>query len=141
MKIIKAKVAAVLGPHEAAINAGSVSGVAVGDIARVVKRTHIVDPDTKAALGEVRTILVNLRVTSVTETFCVASTYEPIATDRGLLGLLSAQRVYEPYDPVQRITTSPSASDAGSIVISIGADVDIERPAPEKPSSPKEPTP
>ena len=127
---VRAKIAAVLGPHEAAINAGSAKGVSEGDIARVVKRTEITDPDTRQPLGEVTTEIVTMRVRAVTEAFCIANTLEPSGA-ADIFGLLRTGRQSQP-DPVQRIGERADTLDPGIIVVRVGSDVDIVKPTPTK---------
>jgi len=133
--IIQAKVATIIDSHTAAINAGSKKGVAVGDIARVVRRTEVVDPDTKTSLGKVTTQIVKLRVTSVAADFCVASTFEP--ADTSMQGSIAALLgpVYGRSDPVQQISEAGGQSD-NVITVRVGSEVDIERPAPATPPAP-----
>jgi len=127
---IQAKVATIIDSHTAAINAGAKKGVAVGDIARVVRRTKVFDPDTKLSLGEVTTPIVNLRVTSVAPEFCLANTFEP--ADSSLEGSIAALigRGYSQGDPVQQI--SEVGGSANVIAVRVGSEVDIERPTPAK---------
>ena len=126
--IIRAKVATVLSEHEAAINAGTIRGVAVGDFARLVRRTTIFDPDDETnELGEVTTSIITLRVTSVTTTFCVASTFEPNRA-RGIFSGLGTFDLR--YDPVETITGTVGTGGPDATFVAIGADVDITRPTP-----------
>jgi len=133
--IIHAKVATIIDSHTAAVNAGAKKGVAVGDIARVVRRTEVFDPDTKTSLGKVTTRIVNLRVTSVAPEFCIASTFEPsqASVQASIAALLGP--AYGQSDPVQQIADVGSGSDK-VITVRVGSEVDIERPAPATPPAP-----
>jgi Flagellar assembly protein T, C-terminal domain len=140
MKAIRAKVAAILSPHSAAINAGAGLGVRVGDIANVVKRTQIRDPDSKMLLGEVTTPIVTLRITHVSDRFSIANTFRP-ATVGDLFSILNRMGAAGPTgpDPVERITAVQDPADSAAILVPIGADVDVEKPSPAKQTEPPKP--
>jgi hypothetical protein len=140
MKAIRAKVAAILSPHSAAITAGAESGVLVGDIANVVKRTQIRHPDSNVILGEVTTPIVTLRISSVSEKFSIANTFRA-ATVGDLFSMLNRMGATGPTgpDPVERITATQDPADSAAILVFIGADVDVEKPSPAKHPNPPKP--
>jgi hypothetical protein len=134
MSTIRAKVASILNAHQAAINAGSKQGVAVGDIATVVRLTDIVDPDTKQVLGQVQTPVVKLRVAIVDTAFCIANTFEPsVQSESDLLAMFTRG---PQSDPVQQI--SELADPVGrAITVRVGSGVLVERPTPAKAPAPR----
>ena len=134
--IIQAKIATIIDSHTAAINAGAKKGIAVGDIARVVRRTEVLDPDTRAPLGKVTTQIVNLRVTSVAADFCVASTFELARSNMGGAFAALIASGYGQGDPVQQISDGASPPADNVITVRVGSEVDIERPAPATPPVP-----
>lgn len=72
MARIDVKVATGISEHEIALNAGTNSGVQVGDIVTVFRNIEVKDPDTRELLGEVRVPVLNLKVNLVEARMSVA---------------------------------------------------------------------
>jgi hypothetical protein len=124
-KTVRAKVADVLNEREVALNAGKDKGIAVGDIADVITLHDVVDPDTKEPLGEVRTLVVSLRVESVAERLSIARTFQQKGGGTIYDILASTTR-----STIQTIRGPQQPTAASDIYVAIGATVDI-RPADE----------
>lgn len=87
-KRLRGKVARVLNSRELAINLGLEHGVAVGNLFDVLdpKGEDITDPETGEVLGSVERPKVRVKVISVQEKLCIASTYKSRKVNVGGMG-------------------------------------------------------
>lgn len=87
-KRLRGKVARVLNSRELAINLGLEHGVGVGNLFDVLdpKGEDITDPETGEVLGSVERPKVRVKVISVQEKLCIASTYKSRKVNIGGMG-------------------------------------------------------
>lgn len=113
---IEAKVATVFNRRDVAINAGADKGVLVDDVARLVRRTDVNDPDTGEFLGRSESTIIRLQVTTVAPRFSIARTFEYSSSPR---------RVRQVTENALESTTFPHLT-----LVTPGMDVVIETPEP-----------
>ena len=94
---IRGKVARVLSAREVALNKGSIDGVEIGMVFKILSPTGspIQDPDTGELIGSVEMEKTSVKVTSVQERFSVASTFRTYRVNVGGTGL-GFSRLFEP---------------------------------------------
>ncbi len=102
---IRGKVARVLNSRELVLNVGTKVGVGVGAVFEVLDRKgeQIVDPDSGRILGSVDRPKVRVRVTSVQDELCVASTFKKQKVNVGGQGA-SASAITQLFLPQRWIT-------------------------------------
>jgi hypothetical protein len=82
-KLLRGKVADILGKYELAINIGKNSGVKLGMEFAVLGKKLITDPDSHKTLGTYNYDKVRVRVTQIEDNFSVASTMSTFGFDLG----------------------------------------------------------
>ena len=151
MKAIEGKIAKILNAREVVINRGSLQGVEVGMIFKILdlEEINILDPDTKQNLGSVERTKVKVKVDLVKKNMCVAKTYRKETVNIGghASGLLAfaeqadaVRSVLMPPQWVDRYETlrlpknfekleeSDSIVNIGDIVISTSGEEDAASP-------------
>jgi hypothetical protein len=114
---IKAKVAAVLSETQVAVNAGSKKGIQLGDAVTFWKVTEVQDPDTKEHLGSVRTVVLRLSISEVSELMAIAIVPSKRMTfSQTALGI--------PSEPQVRLVQVRSSLD-GTFTVQVGNEVTI----------------
>ena len=136
---IEGKVAQVLNEYEIAFNVGRTRGVRSNDIADVVKRTKIIDPDSKQQIGDVAETLISTRISLVGEKFSVGRTYQGYGGGTNVFSLVATGRANR-----QTVTSIPGLPQVafGPIYVPVGAEVVIQPgPAEDAPATPAKATP
>jgi hypothetical protein len=109
--LIRGKVAQVLNSREVALNVGKEHGVDVGMYFDIVdpKGQEVRDPDSGEVLGSLERRKVRVRVVSLKEKLCVASTYRRrkvnLGGGGGLIGTHSLTRQLMPPNWVTKYET------------------------------------
>lgn len=103
---IRGKVARVLNAREVALNKGRVDGIETGMVFKILSPsgTAIHDPDTGEPLGSVELEKTSVRVTSVQDRVCVASTFRTRKVNVGGSGFGSTN-MFEPPKWETRVET------------------------------------
>lgn len=122
---INAKVATVLNDRRLVVNAGSTAGVNLGDSVTLWSVVEVTDPDTKEALGVVKTPKLVLTVDEVQERMAIAS----ILAETINIG----QVLFNPR-PSKRIMTSGAPTTGDSVRVVVGEQATL-RPASRKSAS------
>ena len=94
---IRGKIARVLSTRDVALNKGSVDGVQIGMVFKILssKGAEITDPDTGEVIGSVDLEKTSVRVTSVQDRVSVASTFRTHRVNVGGSGM-ALTRIFEP---------------------------------------------
>lgn len=105
---IRGKVARVLNAREVALNKGSLAGVEVGMIFKILTTTGaaIKDPDTGEVLGSIELEKTSVKVTVVQDRVAVASTYRTRRINVGGSGFgMLSSGLFEPPKWESRVET------------------------------------
>jgi hypothetical protein len=129
---ISAFIARTIGDRRIAINAGTDAGVKIGDLVKVVRMDVILDPITKQKLGTVSTTLLQARVTLVSTTYAVATTFDLVTPPRTSFALAALAA-----GEVVRVTETPSEVDWKTVFVKAGTPVVVETPTSKAPESPE----
>ena len=103
---IRGKMARVLSIREIALNKGSVDGVEIGMVFKILSSegSEITDPDTGEVIGSVDLEKVSVRVTAVQEKVSVASTFRTRRVNVGGSGV-ALSGLFEPPKWETRVET------------------------------------
>src|SRR5947208_7451389 len=118
MRIAEGKIAGIVAPNMASINLGSNQGIKVGDMARVVRKVGVQDPDCHEDLGGVVFTKVRLKVNFTDKKFCIAETVD--YPSRGGLSSLYSYSILSGELETLKLTTVASQAGAGTVLIGIG---------------------
>ncbi len=117
---IRGKVARVLSDREVALNKGAADGVQIGMVFKILSSpgASITDPDTGEFIGSVELEKTSVKVTSVQERICVASTFRTRKVNVGGTGKrMPTIDLFEPPKWETRVesfkTDEPTVQDAG----------------------------
>lgn len=82
-------VARILSDREVVLNRGAKDGIQVGDYVGIVDKeaSQITDPNTGEDIGELKHFKTSLRVTQISESLAIASTYRVRRINRGGIGV------------------------------------------------------
>lgn len=111
-KEIDAKVARVVGSLDLAVNRGRDAGITENSPVRLYEVIPIIDPDTNEELGAIRQTRLNLRVTLLSDRYCIAR-----ITDRVTVGTTPR---------LKRIVTDPDDVDARSVLVQVGDPITVK---------------
>jgi hypothetical protein len=110
-------VARILSAREIVLNRGVKDGVKVGDYVGIIDReisddseaSQVADPTTGEAIGQILHFKVSLRITQVSDSVAIASTYQVQRVNRGGYGRLGNLRslgnMFEEPDWVEEVQT------------------------------------
>lgn len=86
---IAGTVARILSDREVVLNRGAKDGVEVGDYIGIVdeEASKVTDPNTGESIGELTQFKTSLRVTQISESLAIASTYRVRRVNRGGIGV------------------------------------------------------
>lgn len=110
MRVVEAKVAAVLSESKLAFNIGSDAGVKTGGRALVQRRVTVTDPDTQEELGTVMITVLTLRITQVEPRFCVGDVTDVTGQQSGIISSVFINR------PRKKIVATSFEETAGESV-------------------------
>ena len=110
---IRGKVARVLSIREVALNKGSVDGVRIGMVFKILssKGSEITDPDTGEVIGSVELEKTSVRVMSVQDRVSVASTFRTHRVNVGGSGI-GLHSIFEPPKWETRVETLKTEENA-----------------------------
>lgn len=128
---IAGTVAKVLSDREVVLNRGAKDGVKIGDYIGIIdeEASKVPDPDTGDELGELTQFKTSLRITQLSESLSIASTYRVRRVNRGGLGmgmkaLEMGRLLREPdwVDEPETMNVDPEsmAANQGTPVVAVG---------------------
>ena len=141
------KIAGILNPRELAINLGSLVGIKVDMVFRILGESELYDPDTSEKLGTVQYEKGRVKVVEVKEKFAIVRTFQTYEVNIGGLGtglgnlfgsVTSASAgFFAPSQWVTRVQTLkyektdlelPEREDETSIYVKVGDVVELVEP-------------
>lgn len=125
---VMAKVAQIVGRQEVAFNKGSVDGVEVGAIARLMRAVEVTDPDNQEVIGTVLRAVARFRISEVQDRLCVGESLDLVQLPP------STVVQFTPTLPVRRsVTNDPKKANSSTLYVRIGTRAAID--PPEEPAS------
>jgi hypothetical protein len=111
---IRGKVARVLNNRQVALNKGSVDGIQIGMVFKILspKGSEITDPDTGEIIGSVELEKTSVKVTSVQDRVSVASTFRTHKVNAGGSELKPVTSLFEPPKWETRVETLKTDENA-----------------------------
>ena len=125
-QIAKGKVATIVDEDQVAVNVGSQSGVAIGDLLTIRREVKVADPDTLDSLGAVSLVRLRLRITLLAEGFSVGTVIDQ--TPSNSFGGLIATQVKR----TKTVSAVPSAASESVVYIANGELAVVTREADEE---------